>query len=192
MPKIITCLTLLLVVSACAATPDYSFNPATDGALVLVKTPKSLGGSVLLQEVDLQEEQFTNQLYVVRIGGIASKHLRPPGDERTRGELFAQKVKPGKYAVVARYPDGTTHVCFSRGTYVFEIQPGKVSIIPVQSNFLNPAETIASAKELLKNYPNIVGKVVVPKPVARVTFDAFGFWSTCPSGKKLQVEKYYD
>ena len=62
-----------------------------------------------------------------------------------------------------------TTTCFAKGTYVFDLAPGKISLV-LLDKLANPDEVLKQAKALFTLYPNIKGEVELALPVAKISF----------------------
>ena len=202
---------------------DFAFSPESAEALVAIHAHKHIRRTdVVLRRVDLENRQFVRgQVRVTLQNSFVARALSAPGEDPKGEKFFVRTVPPGDYALIAKianYNEGTKQVirtlCFAKGTRVFRIEAGRMNliyvagdsthgIIPMEAfvdgdgkrrrNLGVTAADLAKATRLLKNYPNIDGKVVAAKKLAVFEFEGGSSWlglgPNCPRSKSFQLVK---
>ena len=193
--------------SSCATgtvEPNFSFS-AENETLVVLKA-RELGKTVLaFREVDLENKKFSKGNFSIALNDwLASRKLTSAQPPVPGGaEFYATKASAGDYAYILKWehiPTKTTVTCFSLGTVVFRIIPGKINLLdfsgirdlrgldPDIRRGITPSNG-DDLKNVLAAYPNVKGEVVTVKAVAAIKFEGHSvlFGSSCPVGNSLEV-----
>ncbi|MCC3305364.1 hypothetical protein [Sneathiella sp. HT1-7] len=170
---------LILFLAACTASKldtDYTFNLTSDQNLLIIKQkPSRQKAGIIFGQVDLTERKFTDvRANFLICGGLCDTVSSFGTSKLQEGtpDFFLKPVPAGKYAVMSKWTTGfrsMTTTCFAKGTYVFDLAPGKVSLI-LMDKLANAEDALKQAKQLIASYPNIKGEIELALPVAKISF----------------------
>lgn len=170
---------LILFLAACTASKlstDFAFEPTSDQNLLIIKqTPSHQKAGIIFGQVDLAERKFTDIRANFLICGGLCDTISNMGTSKLQDgipDFFLKPVPAGEYAVMSKWTTGfrsVTTTCFANGTYVFDLAPGKISLV-LLDKFANADEALKQAKELMSLYPNIKGEVELALPIAKISF----------------------
>lgn len=199
----LTSVLVFLVGCASGVRESISYSPDDEKSLVVLEERYGMrgSGSSGFKEVDLDTEQFLPGAFSITHGVMS--RLEADGDD-SRPYFSVGRARPGNYALVMLYSAdgyGSAIQCFSLGTHVYEIVPGKINII---ARSMDPykyedgeyvvdeekqAELLETIRAKLSHYENIKGDLVVSKPVAAIAFEGKQqiLGSGCPKGNTFKT-----
>lgn len=141
-----------------------------------------------IHQVDLKTGKFVEAPIRLRAPGLALR-LKDTETDRASYYLELKKVRPGDYALISReygrratsalktFDSGTygqsVRDCYSAGSPVFRITPGKISIVKFETVSVRPSvlrEYRKKIPEVMARYPKITAPTEIITPEATIAF----------------------